>query len=110
MWFIITCRPSFALLRGPFIIEFRAEFSSIEGTFNNHEPTLGQGEGGNDLNTASFKYVTSRLWTMKKFPSFLQRWSRLRTSTPYSHSRKPGADSAGRRMHRPGVATAWLCC
>ena len=39
-WFIITCRPSLALLRGPFIIEFRAEFSSIEGTFNNHEPTL----------------------------------------------------------------------
>ena len=27
-------------MRGPFIIEFRAEFSSIEGTFNNHEPTL----------------------------------------------------------------------
>ena len=38
--FIITCRPSLALLRGPFIIVFRAEFSSIEGTFNNHEPTL----------------------------------------------------------------------
>ena len=39
-WFIITCRPSLALLRGPFIIEFRAEFSSIEGTINNHELTL----------------------------------------------------------------------
>ena len=39
-WFIITCRPSLALLRGPFIIEFRAEFSSIEGTINNHELIL----------------------------------------------------------------------
>ena len=38
--FTITCRPSLALLRGPFIIEFRAEFSSIEGTINNHELTL----------------------------------------------------------------------
>ena len=28
-------------MRGPFIIEFRAEFSSIEGTINNHELTLG---------------------------------------------------------------------
>ena len=27
-------------MRGPFIIEFRAEFSSIEGTINNHELTL----------------------------------------------------------------------
>ena len=28
-------------MRGLIIIEFRAEFSSIEGAFNNHEPTLG---------------------------------------------------------------------
>ena len=38
--FIITCRPSLALLRGPFIIVFRAEFSSIEGTINNQQLTL----------------------------------------------------------------------
>ena len=37
---IITCRPSLALLRGPFIIVFRAEFSSIEGTINNQQLTL----------------------------------------------------------------------
>ena len=37
--FIITCRPSLALLRGPFIIVFRAEFSSIEGTINNQQLT-----------------------------------------------------------------------
>ena len=34
------CRPSLALLRGPSTIEFRAEFSSIEGTITNHELTL----------------------------------------------------------------------
>ena len=38
--FIITCRPSLALLRGPFIIVFQAEFSSIEGTINNQQLTL----------------------------------------------------------------------
>ena len=27
-------------MRGPYIIEFRAEFSSIEGAFANHELTL----------------------------------------------------------------------
>ena len=34
------CRPSLALVRGPYIIEFRAEFSSIEAAFANHELTL----------------------------------------------------------------------
>ena len=28
-------------MRGPIIIEFRAEFSSVEGTFNNQQLTLG---------------------------------------------------------------------
>ena len=38
--FSITCRPSLALLRDPCIIEFRAEFSSVQGPFTNHELTL----------------------------------------------------------------------
>ena len=38
--FIITCRPSLALLRGPYYYWVPAEFSSIEGTFTNQEPTL----------------------------------------------------------------------
>ena len=46
--FIIVCRPSLALLRA---IEFRAEFSSIEGTFTNNELTLAAA-GANGFATA----------------------------------------------------------